>query len=205
MVPLTQTYSSTVICSISTVSRGSSRRSVGTAPISSTTSIPSMTCPKTACLPPSRCGVASSVMKNCEPFVFGPEFAMEEDSRTVVSQIVVELVVELVARAAAAALLRVAALNHEVLDDAVEDVPLVQRVASDLAAFGVLPRVRVTGGIRVGGGVVTRQSEEVLDRLRRAVGEQLDDDVAAGSCEASPAGCRDWKPLVPCLCGGAPV
>lgn len=94
------------------------------------------------------------------------------------SQIVVELVVELVAGAAAAALLRVAALNHEVLDDAVEDVPLVQRVASDLAAFGVLPRVRVTGGIRVGGGVVTRQSEEVLDRLRRAVGEQLDDDVA---------------------------
>src|SRR5438874_347320 len=32
-------------------------------------------CPKIVCRP-SRCGVGTSVMKNCEPFVPGPEFAM---------------------------------------------------------------------------------------------------------------------------------
>ena len=31
-------------------------------------------CPKIV-YPPFKCGVATSVMKNCEPFVFGPEFA----------------------------------------------------------------------------------------------------------------------------------
>jgi len=41
-----------------------------------TTSIPTTTVPKTECLL-SRCGVDRSVMKNCDPFVRGPAFAIE--------------------------------------------------------------------------------------------------------------------------------
>ena len=41
-----------------------------------TTSMPSVTSPKTACLPSSHC-VSAVVTKNCEPCVSGPELAME--------------------------------------------------------------------------------------------------------------------------------
>ena len=44
--------------------------------IASTTSWPSITWPKTECLPSSQ-GVATCVMKNCEPLVFGPALAIE--------------------------------------------------------------------------------------------------------------------------------
>jgi hypothetical protein len=117
-------------------------------------------------------------MKNCEPLVSGPELAIERIPGAVVGQVVVKLVVELVPRAAPTGFHRVTALEHEVVDHPVEDVPLVQRVAANLAAFGVGPGVGVAGGVGVGGGVVTGQSEKVLDGLRRALGEQLDDDVA---------------------------
>lgn len=40
-----------------------------------TTPNPFNTCPKTTCLP-SKCGVGTVVMKNCEPLVFGPALAM---------------------------------------------------------------------------------------------------------------------------------
>lgn len=40
-----------------------------------TTPIPFSTWPKTTCLS-SRCGVGTVVMKNCEPLVLGPAFAM---------------------------------------------------------------------------------------------------------------------------------
>ncbi len=40
-----------------------------------TTPIPFSTWPKTTCLS-SRCGVGTVVIKNCEPFVLGPAFAM---------------------------------------------------------------------------------------------------------------------------------
>eukprot|EP00237_Pycnococcus_provasolii_P014941 CAMPEP_0205947938 /NCGR_PEP_ID=MMETSP1459-20131121/320_1 /ASSEMBLY_ACC=CAM_ASM_001120 /TAXON_ID=41880 /ORGANISM="Pycnococcus provasolii, Strain RCC931" /LENGTH=187 /DNA_ID=CAMNT_0053319097 /DNA_START=27 /DNA_END=591 /DNA_ORIENTATION=- len=46
------------------------------ASIARTTFMPSMTCPKTVCLPSSH-GVASVHMKNWLPFVFGPAFAMD--------------------------------------------------------------------------------------------------------------------------------
>lgn len=39
------------------------------------TPIPFNICPKTTCLP-SKCGVGTVVMKNCEPLVFGPALAM---------------------------------------------------------------------------------------------------------------------------------
>src|SRR6202042_848062 len=54
---------------------GRSLRLVCTWLIRSTTSLPSMTSPKMVCLP-LRCGVGTTVMKNCEPFVPGPAFAM---------------------------------------------------------------------------------------------------------------------------------
>ena len=38
--------------------------------------MPSTTLPKTQCLPSSQ-GVTTVVMKNCEPFVFGPAFAID--------------------------------------------------------------------------------------------------------------------------------
>ena len=44
--------------------------------IACTTSAPFTTRPNTVCFPSSQ-GVATVVMKNCEPFVFGPAFAME--------------------------------------------------------------------------------------------------------------------------------
>jgi hypothetical protein len=44
--------------------------------ILSTTVYPETTRPNTTCLP-SRCGVSAVVMKNCEPFVFGPAFAID--------------------------------------------------------------------------------------------------------------------------------
>merc|ERR1711920_491363 len=47
-----------------------------TASISFTTSMPSTTEPKTTCLPSSH-AVFTVHKKNCEPFVFGPAFAME--------------------------------------------------------------------------------------------------------------------------------
>src|ERR1019366_9031424 len=55
---------------------GLSREAVGTRAMFFTTSIPAITVPKTECLL-SRCGVARSVMKNCEPLVAGPELAIE--------------------------------------------------------------------------------------------------------------------------------
>ena len=47
-----------------------------TASIFRTTSYPFTTCPNTTCLP-SRCGVSEVQRKNCDPFVFGPAFAIE--------------------------------------------------------------------------------------------------------------------------------
>lgn len=48
-------------------------RVVRTFSILRTTSRPSTTCPKTTCLPFKK-GVGAHVMKNWQPFVFGPEF-----------------------------------------------------------------------------------------------------------------------------------
>ena len=70
--------------------------------------------------------------------------------RAALDLVLVELVLEGVAGAAAAGALRAAALDHEVGDDAVEDEPVVEAVGGELA--------------------------EVLDRLRRVVVVQLDDD-----------------------------
>ena len=50
--------------------------------IASTFSMPSTTSPKTVCLPSSQSADGVVTMKNCEPFVFGPAFAIASAPRT---------------------------------------------------------------------------------------------------------------------------
>jgi len=90
-----------------------------------------------------------------------------EEVLAVELQLGVELVLERVARTARAGAQRVAALDHEVLDDPVEDHPVVEGLRGLLAGLG--HRV-VLGALR--------QPDEVLDGLRSVVVEQVDDDVA---------------------------
>src|SRR5690242_21460641 len=68
--------------SITTGSFGRSRASFGTREISSTTSIPSVTRPKTVCLPSSHGHASAVTMKNWLPFVFGPAFAIASAPRS---------------------------------------------------------------------------------------------------------------------------
>lgn len=51
-------------------------RAVPSASMARTTDIPSVTLPKTTCLPFNH-GVSAVVMKNCDPFVFGPALAID--------------------------------------------------------------------------------------------------------------------------------
>src|SRR5215831_3025117 len=74
--PGTHRYARSMVTDCSTTSLlGRSWRPRGTVEILSTTSCPSTTSPKMVCLPVSQV-VGATVMKNCEPFVFGPAFAM---------------------------------------------------------------------------------------------------------------------------------
>ena len=88
--------------------------------------LPSVTWPKTVCLPSSQ-GGCGGVMKNCEPFVFGPGVGHGEGARAILWS--VDLVLERVAGAAGAGAGGVAALDHEVGDDAVEDEAVVEALA----------------------------------------------------------------------------
>ena len=65
----------TVMRDILTGVVGLSSESRGTFDIASTMSCPVTTSPKMVCLPFSH-GVGATVMKNCDPLVFGPELAM---------------------------------------------------------------------------------------------------------------------------------
>lgn len=82
-------------------------------------------------------------------------------------QLRVELVLELVARATTTGARWVTALNHEAIDDAVEDRAIVER------AFG--------RALSVWLGVLLRtlcQTNEVLDGLRGVIAEKVDGDIA---------------------------
>ena len=68
--------------SIRTSSRGLSFAPVSTFEIVSATSIPVVTFPKTVCLPSSQGHESAVTMKNCEPFVFGPAFAIASAPRS---------------------------------------------------------------------------------------------------------------------------
>src|SRR5215213_8040293 len=71
-----QERGSSSISTLSMVSPCSRSRCGSRSLIAPTTSMPSTTSPKTACLSSSQ-GVATYVMKNCDPPVFGPALAME--------------------------------------------------------------------------------------------------------------------------------
>ena len=86
-------------------------------------------------------------MKNCEPLVFGAGVGHREHAGLVVAQLGMELVGETVARTAGAGAGRIAALRHEVLDHPVEDRAIVKSLAG--------------------------QEDEIVDRARRLIGEQL--------------------------------
>ena len=45
--------------------------------------MPSVTWPNTVCLPSSQGAASAVTMKNCEPFVFGPAFAIASAPRTI--------------------------------------------------------------------------------------------------------------------------
>ena len=68
--------------SIRTSSSGLSRASFGTRSISSTTSMPLVTRPKTVCLPSSHGAASVVTMKNWLPFVFGPALAIARAPRS---------------------------------------------------------------------------------------------------------------------------
>ena len=67
---------------MTTSSRGLSPASRGSSEIVSTTSMPSVTRPKTVCLPSSHGAAFVVTMKNWLPFVFGPAFAIASAPRS---------------------------------------------------------------------------------------------------------------------------
>ena len=80
---------------------------------------------------------------------------------------VADFVVEDVTGAAGAIAGRITALNHEVLDDAVERRVVVQRVIAGFTRLGVAPLLAAFG-----------ESDEILDGEGCFVFEQVDGDVA---------------------------
>ena len=88
-----------------------------------------------------------------------------------------DLVVEVVAGSSGALTKRVTALDHEVVDDAVEDHPVVEFVFRHRTGAGVGP-FDVSGG----------KTDEVLHGLRCMVAEQVDRDVTLGCVESSGLG-----------------
>ncbi len=112
-------------------SSGLSPPSVGTDSIASTTSMPSITSPKTVCLPSSQGAAPVVTMKNWDPLVFGTGVGHRQ--RPAHDLVVVELVLEGVAGPAAAGAFRAAALDHEVRDHPVEDELIVEPIRGELA------------------------------------------------------------------------
>ena len=90
-----------------------------------------------------------------------------EHIRVVEVQLGVDLVLELVAGASGSATQRVASLDHEAVDHAVEDRAVIERLSGLLSRSGVGPLA-----------LARRQLDEVRDCFGCVVGIQLHDDVA---------------------------
>ena len=84
----------------------------------------------------------------------------------------VELVAEFVARAAVALAERIAALDHEAVDHAVEDDPVIERRGL------LLPRLRIGPFLRAFG-----QADEIGDGIRRLGLKELYRETAFGGVE----------------------
>jgi hypothetical protein len=95
-----------------------------------------------------------------------------EHVRLVELQLRVELVDELVSGAAAARAVRVAGLDHEAVDDPVEDHPVVERTG----------RLTLCVACRVLLGAVG-QADEVRHGLGRVIREEVDPDVTPRSVQ----------------------
>ena len=91
-----------------------------------------------ACGDRRRCGVGASVMKNWPPLVLGPRLAIDRMPALSWRSFGLKLVGEVVSGSADALTERVAALDHEAVDHAVEDGAVVIRL---LCAFLVRPRI----------------------------------------------------------------
>lgn len=87
--------------------------------------------------------------------------------RLVELQARVDLIVELVARAAGTGAQRATALNHELLDDTVEDQAVVELAVGRLAGVRVRPFLLASG-----------EAQEVGHGVRSLVVEQVDGDAA---------------------------
>ncbi len=94
-----------------------------------------MTWPKIECLLSSQ-GVGTCVMKNCEPFEFGPELAIERTPGPLCLRSLWNSSSNDVAGAAGAGAFRAARLDHEVGDDAVECEAVVEAVFGELLEVG---------------------------------------------------------------------
>ena len=108
-------------------------------------------------------------------------------------QLRVELVLELVARATAAGAGRVAALDHEVIDDAVEDCAVIERAG--LLALCVL------GGVVL---LALGQADEVFNGYRCVVTEEIDNNVTVVGMHRCSCGllshashCKEFNACLP--------
>ncbi len=106
-------------------------------------------------------------MKNWPPFVFGPELAIDRMPSFECRSFGLNSSSKRVARAAGALAERVAALDHEAVDHAVEDEAVVVRLLHLLARLRVGPLLRALG-----------EADEVGDGLRRVLVEELDGELA---------------------------
>ena len=88
----------------------------------------------------------------------------------------VDLVVEVIARAAGAGAQRATALDHEILDDAVEGEAIVEGLMAWLAGERIGPLLLAAG-----------QAEEVLHGLRCLLVEQIDLDITFGGVHDNSA------------------
>ena len=124
------------------------------------------------CLPVSHC-VGAMVMKNCEPLVLGPEFAMASLPGLSNCGVSLGFVFELVAGAAEAGAGGISALDHEVGNHAMEDGAVVEAVFALLAADGMGPLAFAFG-----------EFDEVGDGFGGFFLEQAADDGAFTGIEA---------------------
>ena len=126
----------------------------------------SATSPKIVCRR-FRCGVGPTVMKNWEPLVPGPGVGHGQQVGPVEAQVGVELVGELVAGAAHPGAGRVTTLDHESADHPVEHRRRRRTGRSHRRWRWAWCSAFARG-----------QPDEVVHRLGRVVGEQVDPDVA---------------------------
>ena len=103
-----------------------------------------------------------------------------------------DFIIEVVARAASAGAQRAAALDHEVLDDAVEGQTIVERLVARLAGEWVGPFLFAGG-----------EAEEVGHGFRGLVVEQVDLDVAFSG--AHDYGSHGLKCLMGLRRAGTPI